>query len=236
VTGERYLSSLTYSADNIWRNFGIIWAFWLLFVVITIVATCRWNERAGIGGLLRIPREKTKNLDHVFFSRDEESQGTENKAQNSSTSLSNDSTIQTQDSRDEDSRMDTQLIHNTSVFTWKDLTYSVKTPAGERVLLDNVQGWVKPCMLGALMGASGASQPQFWTSNRWLSRPMRAFDALLLSALMTLAVGAPPLVFAIFQNSDPPGNLGAMPQRFERVTNTCVLNRDMDPGTIRIIL
>jgi hypothetical protein len=133
-----------------------------------------------------------------------------NKAQNSSTSLSNDSTIQTQDSRDEDSRIDTQLIHNTSVFTWKDLTYSVKTPAGERVLLDNVQGWVKPGMLGALMGASGASQPQFWTSNRWLSRPMRAFDALLLSALMTLAVGAPPLVFAIFQNSDPPGNLGAM--------------------------
>lgn len=125
---------------------------------MTIVATCRWNERAGIGGLLRIPREKTKNLDHVFFSRDEESQGTEKKAQNSSTSLSNDSTIQTQDSRDEDSRIDTQLIHNTSVFTWKDLTYSVKTPGGERALLDNVQGWVKPGMLGALMGASGAGK------------------------------------------------------------------------------
>jgi hypothetical protein len=87
-----------------------------------------------------------------------------------------------------------------------------------------------------VFSSSVPSQPQFWTSTRWLSRPMRAFDALLLSALMTLAVGAPPLVFAVFQNNEPPGNLGAMQRRFERITNTCALNRDMDPGTIRIIL
>jgi hypothetical protein len=42
------------------------------------------------------------------------------------------------------------LIHNTSVFTWKNLTYTVKTPSGDRILLDDVQGWVKPGMLGAL--------------------------------------------------------------------------------------
>jgi ABC-type multidrug transport system ATPase subunit len=51
-----------------------------------------------------------------------------------------------------------QLIRNTSVFTWKNLTYTVKTPSGDRVLLDNVQGWVKPGMLGALMGSSGAGK------------------------------------------------------------------------------
>lgn len=51
-----------------------------------------------------------------------------------------------------------QLVRNTSVFTWKNLTYTVKTLSGDRVLLDNVQGWVKPGMLGALMGSSGAGK------------------------------------------------------------------------------
>jgi ABC-type multidrug transport system ATPase subunit len=50
------------------------------------------------------------------------------------------------------------LVRNTSVFTWKNLSYTVKTPSGDRVLLDNVQGWVKPGMLGALMGSSGAGK------------------------------------------------------------------------------
>lgn len=53
---------------------------------------------------------------------------------------------------------DTSLIQNTSVFTWKNLTYTVQTPQGPRVLLNNVYGWVKPGMLGALMGSSGAGK------------------------------------------------------------------------------
>ncbi|CAG8944696.1 unnamed protein product [Penicillium salamii] len=51
-----------------------------------------------------------------------------------------------------------QLIQNTAIFTWKDLTYTVKTPLGPRVLLDNVYGWVKPGTLTALMGSSGAGK------------------------------------------------------------------------------
>ncbi|KAL4900240.1 P-loop containing nucleoside triphosphate hydrolase protein [Aspergillus multicolor] len=51
------------------------------------------------------------------------------------------------------------LVRNTSGFTWKNLTYTVKTPSGDRVLLDNVQAYIKPDMLGALMGSSGAGKP-----------------------------------------------------------------------------
>jgi ABC-type glutathione transport system ATPase component len=50
------------------------------------------------------------------------------------------------------------LIRNTSVFTWKNLTYTVKVPGGERVLLDKVSGFIKPGSLGALMGSSGAGK------------------------------------------------------------------------------
>lgn len=145
VTGEQYLASLSYSADNIWRNFGIIWAFWVLFVVLTIIATNNWDERGGKSGYLLIPREKAKKQPLAIV-RDEESQASEKSMHNSGSSMSDDSRIQD------------QLIRNTSVFTWKNLSYTVKTPSGDRVLLDNVQGWVKPGMLGALMGSSGAGK------------------------------------------------------------------------------
>lgn len=35
VNGDDYLSFLSYSHGNVWRNFGIIWAWWALFVGIS---------------------------------------------------------------------------------------------------------------------------------------------------------------------------------------------------------
>ena len=82
-----------------------------------------------------------------MLARDEESQAVQEKqVVNSSTS--------SETKRDTED----QLIRNTSVFTWKNLSYTVKTPSGDRVLLDDVLGWVKPGTLGALMGASGAGK------------------------------------------------------------------------------
>ena len=40
----------------------------------------------------------------------------------------------------------------------ENLTYTVQTLNGPRVLLNNVHGWVKPGMLGALIGSSGAGK------------------------------------------------------------------------------
>jgi ABC-type multidrug transport system ATPase subunit/ABC-type multidrug transport system permease subunit len=153
LTGDQYLASLSYSVSNIWRNFGILWAFWVLFVAVTIYSTSNWKSQSGNSGFLLIPREKAKkNMKHLI--QDEES-GTavsqpveEEKAPVQSSGSSSEGTMATEE----------QLVRNTSVFTWKNLTYTVKTPSGDRVLLDNVQGWVKPGMLGALMGSSGAGK------------------------------------------------------------------------------
>ena len=43
-------------------------------------------------------------------------------------------------------------------FTWSKLRYTVPVPTGKRVLLDSVDGYVKPGTLTALMGASGAGK------------------------------------------------------------------------------
>ena len=146
VTGEQYLSALGYSSSHVWRNFGIICAWWVFFVIVTIVATDNWKESAGKAGYLLIPREKAKYNQKFLERNDSESQSNDEKDWAASGLAS------------EESSINKQLLRNTSVFTWKNLTYTVKTPSGDRVLLDKVQGWVKPGMLGALMGASGAGK------------------------------------------------------------------------------
>lgn len=143
LTGDDYLASLSYSHENVWRNFGINWAFWVLFASVTIICTSRWKSAASAGSSLLIPRENAKYTKKLVA--DEESQsslkGSGEGISSQAPTVSGDAT-------------DSQLVRNTSVFTWKNLTYTVNTPSGPRVLLDNVQGWVKPGMLGALMGSS----------------------------------------------------------------------------------
>jgi ATP-binding cassette subfamily G (WHITE) protein 2 (SNQ2) len=151
VTGDQYLASLSYSHSNVWRNFGILWAWWVLFVAITIIFTNGWKAQGGKSGFLLIPREKAKkNVELLKAANDEESQTIE--------AINEKLLAPSNGSSSDDTKVDDQLVRNTSVFTWKNLSYTVKTPSGDRVLLDNVQGWVKPGMLGALMGSSGAGK------------------------------------------------------------------------------
>ncbi|SMR54650.1 unnamed protein product [Zymoseptoria tritici ST99CH_3D1] len=144
VTGEQYLDSLSYSPSNVWRNFGVLWAWWLLFVALTIYFTSNWSQVSGNSGFLVIPREKAKKAAHLMNDEEAQPAGMSEK--------------KTAEDKEKDGNVDSQLIRNTSVFTWKGLTYTVKTPTGDRVLLDDVKGWVKPGMLGALMGSSGAGK------------------------------------------------------------------------------
>lgn len=151
VNGDDYLASLEYSHSHVWRNFGILWAWWALFVAITIVATTRWRSSSEAGPSLVIPREKAK----VARAIKEDPEGQEMKDQSGNEYRSGDDSGVVSALEND---VDNQLVRNTSVFTWKNLSYTVKTPTGDRQLLDNVQGWVKPGMLGALMGASGAGK------------------------------------------------------------------------------
>ncbi|KAF4973175.1 hypothetical protein FZEAL_9392 [Fusarium zealandicum] len=151
VTGEDYLASLSYGHSHLWRNFGIIWAWWALFVALTVFATTKWHSSSEDGPSLLIPRENA-HITTALRQNDEEGQTGEKKA----TSNRDDGVVGSDDSANNSDAE--ELVRNTSVFTWKNLTYTVKTPSGDRTLLDNVQGWVKPGMLGALMGSSGAGK------------------------------------------------------------------------------
>ncbi|KAK4152100.1 ABC-2 type transporter [Chaetomidium leptoderma] len=145
LMGDQYLDSLTYSHTHIWRNLGIIIAWWALFVIITVVSTMRWRAASEGGSTLLIPRERSKYALPAVQHDEETKIETKEKPTGSKIASPDDAPERV-------------LIKNTSIFTWKDLSYTVKTPEGDRLLLDKVQGWVKPGMLGALMGSSGAGK------------------------------------------------------------------------------
>lgn len=148
LTGEEYLEGLSYRKSNIWRNIGIIIAWWVFFTALAIFFTNRWSQVSGNTGYLVIPREKAKKAQNLLA--DEESQ--------SSATSDNEKERKASSDNEKSGGIEGQLLKNTSIFTWKNLTYTVRTPSGDRVLLDNVQGFVKPGMLGALMGSSGAGK------------------------------------------------------------------------------
>jgi ABC-type multidrug transport system ATPase subunit len=135
---------MSFSHSYVWRNFGIICAWWMLFVALTIFFTSRWKLPAGGAPSLLVPREQQYKSKHLLLG-DEESQVPTKTLPDSEVNSSQET-------------LGKELNDNRSIFTWKNLTYTVKTSSGDRVLLDNVQGYVKPGMLGALMGSSGAGK------------------------------------------------------------------------------
>ncbi|KIW91600.1 uncharacterized protein Z519_07567 [Cladophialophora bantiana CBS 173.52] len=148
VTGDAYLRSLSYDHTHLWRNFGIVWAWWALFVGITVIFTMRWKASSEQGSNFLIPRENVHKVRHLL--EDEESQQSEKQITSSDSSLR---------ATEEDTPPKSEgLIQNSSIFTWRNLSYTVHTSHGDLKLLDNIQGWVKPGMLGALMGSSGAGK------------------------------------------------------------------------------
>ncbi|PNY27563.1 Brefeldin A resistance protein [Tolypocladium capitatum] len=150
VSGDKYLESLSYSHAHLWRNLGIVWAWWALFVAITVWSTSRWRFSSENGPNLLIPREKARVVGAQRRQTDEEGQATG--VEGVDESSPSEGTIS------DDGSGQATLVRNSSVFTWKNLCYTVKTPSGDRLLLDNVQGWVKPGVLTALMGSSGAGK------------------------------------------------------------------------------
>lgn len=143
VTGDNYLAALHYKHSQMWRNFGVVWGWWAFGVGLAILATCMWRTQNAGSNVLLIPREK---MSHFQGPKDEETPPTQEK-QHGNSPIPGD-----------DNHNEPNLVRNTSVFTWKNLSYTVKTPSGDRVLLNDIYGWVKPGMLGALMGSSGAGK------------------------------------------------------------------------------
>ncbi|KAI1420802.1 ABC-2 type transporter-domain-containing protein [Xylaria sp. FL1777] len=153
VTGHDYLESqFSYSRSNLWRNFGVAIAFTVLYILVTVIATEIFSFVSGGGGALIFKRSrKTKNQVKEAEAPDD----VEKNAGSNSSVLSKSSGDMTATNDESDIG---QLSNSDSIFTWRDVEYTVPYLGGERKLLNKVNGYAKPGLLVALVGASGAGK------------------------------------------------------------------------------
>ena len=150
VSGSDYLQAMyTYTRSHLWRNFGVVVAFAVLYIGLTVFATESFNFAQGGGGALIFKKSKKakKQAAKAKAPADEESGSSDTIAVSEGHG----------DAAAEDEMLD-QLTESKSIFTWKNLELTIPYMGGERKLLNNVSGYAKPGVMVALMGASGAGK------------------------------------------------------------------------------
>ncbi|KAI9818834.1 MAG: hypothetical protein M1827_007655 [Pycnora praestabilis] len=150
VNGGDYIkTAFTYSRSHLWRNIGIIFGFWIFFVVLTMIGMEIAKPNAGGGAVTifkrgQVPKSVEKAMDNGTVPSDEET-GEKSGIEESSGSDSDKDDIK-------------GVAKNDTVFTYTNVNYTIPYQGGERQLLKDVQGFVRPGRLTALMGASGAGK------------------------------------------------------------------------------
>ncbi len=155
LTGEQYLNTTyAYSRSNLWRNFGVVVAFTVLYILVTIMGAEVFSFVGSGGGAIIFKRGARTPAPPTTKVADVETAGDAGDSSASSGQLNGNS------SDDEITREKTtpKTPESESVFTWTDVEYSVPYEGGKLKLLNNVHGYAKPGVMVALMGASGAGK------------------------------------------------------------------------------
>lgn len=155
VNGSDYLATLyEYFNSHKWRNWGIAVGF-AIFLLGVYIALTEFNKGAMQKGeivlFLRGSLKKVKS-DKKKAVADAESGVVNEKIGYA------DESEATQSSDSVNSHHKAAPPAGKDIFHWRDLTYQVKIKSEDRVILNHVDGWVKPGQLTALMGLSGAGK------------------------------------------------------------------------------
>ena len=154
VDGEDYIrSSYNYTRAHLWRNLGIIIAFWVLFVCLTMIGMEFQKPNKGGGAVTifkrgQVPKSVENAMEAGSAPNDEEMGERKNVIPGKNEERSDSG----------EKQPERGVAKNETVFTWTDVNYTIPYEGGQRKLLQDVQGYVRPGRLTALMGASGAGK------------------------------------------------------------------------------
>ena len=144
VDGSEYVRvAFGYVNSSKWRNFGILLAFTIGLCVAHLAVSELVAAARSKGEVLVFRRAALREKQKGAIVSDEEHQVPTGSRSNPD--------------KEKDS-VEANVAKQTSILHWQDVSYTVKTGGGERLILDNVDGWVKPGTLTALMGVSGVSR------------------------------------------------------------------------------
>ena len=149
LDGDRYLEvSFSYKASHLWRNLGIIYALTIAGLAVYIGAAEFISAAKSKGEVLLFPRGQVPSIKN---SHDEEAVA--DTRVDATTTAAEKVT-----SRAVAGDAPPSIQKQTAIFHWDSVNYDIKIKGEPRRLLDQVDGWVKPGTLTALMGVSGAGK------------------------------------------------------------------------------
>ncbi|QIW97286.1 hypothetical protein AMS68_002804 [Peltaster fructicola] len=158
VAGETYISTqYSYSRNNIWRNFGVVIAWIVLYLLLTIFFTESFQFVSGGGGALIFKKTKKAKKQIAEAPPPDEEQAGSSGDSSSSARKETGMGDSSQGEEAEEQAMQ-KITKSESIFTWRDVDFSVPYLGGEKKLLNHVNGYAKPGLMIALMGASGAGK------------------------------------------------------------------------------
>lgn len=152
VSGAAYLQdTFQFTRHHLWRNFGVVIAFTVLYILITVIATEKLSFVRGGGGALVFKRsQRTEKLAKESHKINDEEKL---KQIGDSTSVSSGGPPSP-----EGNGALKSLSTSERIFTWSNLEYTVPYGNGTKKILNGVNGYAKPGLMIALMGASGAGK------------------------------------------------------------------------------
>jgi ATP-binding cassette subfamily G (WHITE) protein 2 (SNQ2) len=159
VAGSDYLEqTFSYTRSHLWRSFGVLIAFTVLYILITAVAAEMFNFTSSGGGAVEFKKSKTakKQIQAETEPADEEKAITTAVPVSESSSRTAVSPMR-QPAKEESETLQ-QISGSESIFTWSNVEYTVPYLGGERKLLNKVNGYARPGVMVALMGVSGAGK------------------------------------------------------------------------------
>jgi ATP-binding cassette subfamily G (WHITE) protein 2 (PDR) len=145
IDGDAYLS-ITYQYHNshLWRNFGILVAFFFFFLGAYIIGSEFVTAKPSKGEILVFPRGKIPAFMKTIKEKPADAEVAEPREK---TKIESDGHGQV-----------AAIVKQTSIFHWQDVCFDIKIKGEPRRILDHVDGWVKPGTLTALMGVTGAGK------------------------------------------------------------------------------
>jgi ATP-binding cassette, subfamily G (WHITE), member 2, SNQ2 len=161
VYGANYIqTAFTYKRSHLWRNFGILWAFFIFFLTLTMYGMEVAKPNSGGGSVTifkcgQVPKKVEESIETGGrAATDEESGRTLVGVMSEKPSNANSTTSSSLDEQTSTGG----VAKNETVFTYQDVNYTIPYEGGRRKLVSDVQGYVRPGKLTALTGASGAGK------------------------------------------------------------------------------
>lgn len=127
VQGARYIeTAYTYKRSHLWRNIGIIIAFWLTFVALTAIGLELQKPNAAGGAQTVFKRGQAPKSVEKALDGDKEKPGDEESGQSPRGEDSDDTAA----TRSNGSEAGKGIAKNEKVFTFKDVHYAIQTADG----------------------------------------------------------------------------------------------------------